>query len=1309
MKTKWIIIGAACFLALALTAAWLLFFQGGNDDAPIDESVNLLRNAGFESVDEFGDPAEWAADMWRWDEGISLLTASGDAFSGAFSAMIWNSDPNDARFIQTVGVAPNAIYRIRAMVKADGCDSSFNGAGISVSDTFASSNYVWNTGGEWVELVLYGWTGRSQTALTVMARVGGYGSENKGRAWFDDFEMNRLAELPEGVTALNFEPLSISNDRADGGAQKGLRNIVITFVIALAFALAAALLARNARERQSPLEQDRGVPAWGVAAALSAAFLVRAVFAFSVRGYGNDMSCFLSWGGSLLSSGPLDFYSGVNFCDYPPGYMFVLALTSGVRALFGATGDTPAAWLIVKSVPILIDIASALIIYRAAKEAPGKNAAFMLMAIYAFNPAVIINSASWGQIDAVLTLTLVLSLMFAARKKWFASLPIFALAILIKPQALMLAPLGLYVLIVEIIRSEDRRKAALRLGLAFAASIGVFLAVMLPFAIRQTPSLPVLPFFRPFVWIYELYTGTFTGYANITVNACNLYVLLGLNWARMDAFAWAQPVALAVYIIIFGYVFFLYWRAKKIEVLCLLSAVVIALAFSFGLMMHERYIFPAILLSVLAYIKFRDLRLLAAAIGISAGQYINAALVLESLHLQESEQLINAFAAAVNVLSTLTLSWAAWDICVRDKAWKPAARGEEAVAYMRAPPLPRRRDAKLNMRRLDYSVIIFLTVIYAAIAFTNLGDTRAVQTEWRSSAAGEAVTFDLGEQRAFRVAYYGGICDSSFKLEFSNDGLIWSEPALAEYSQGEVYKWKWYAPGEYGDDGKFHRLTAGQLEELELDSWIAEGDVYTDYPFWNARYARLTAEAAGLKLIETAFIDETGTPYPIVYVNSQYGNPENRLDPALLTDEQHLVPAYPSYLNSMYFDEIYHARTAYEHLHGLKAYETTHPPLGKVFIMWGIQLFGMTPFGWRFMGTLMGVLMVPAIYLMIKQLLKRTDMAAIGAFLMAVDCMHFTQTRIATIDSYGVFFIMLMYLFMFRYIMMSFHFDKLWRTLVPLGLSGLFMGIGVACKWIGVYAAAGLSVLLAIALIKRFAEYKNAKETGEAGGAEYVSRYWKNLLITLASCLVFFVVIPAAIYYFSYYWHLKPTGGLNIKAVLNAQKSMLDYHSRLTEPHFYESPWYQWPIIWKPMWYFDGKAFMPDGVISSISAMGNPAVWWGGLIALSAVMVIVVRRRGGERYLWVIIGFASQYVPWMLVPRSMFIYHYFASVPFIIICAVLMFNRFRWQAVKWYKPALIAYLAIALILFIGFYPLMSGMPALRNYARYLRWFRWYNY
>ena len=132
-------------------------------------------------------------------------------------------------------------------------------------------------------------------------------------------------------------------------------------------------------------------------------------------------------------------------------------------------------------------------------------------------------------------------------------------------------------------------------------------------------------------------------------------------------------------------------------------------------------------------------------------------------------------------------------------------------------------------------------------------------------------------------------------------------------------------------------------------------------------------------------------------------------------DEQDMLPDKISYKNSTYFDEIYHVRTAYEHLHGAEPYEITHPPLGKILIAIGIKIFGMTPFGWRFMGTLFGIMMLPLMYAFAKRIFGNSFIAAAAMLLMTFDFMHFTQTRIATIDSFAVFFIMLMYYFMYIY------------------------------------------------------------------------------------------------------------------------------------------------------------------------------------------------------------------------------------------------------------------------------------------------------
>lgn len=206
-----------------------------------------------------------------------------------------------------------------------------------------------------------------------------------------------------------------------------------------------------------------------------------------------------------------------------------------------------------------------------------------------------------------------------------------------------------------------------------------------------------------------------------------------------------------------------------------------------------------------------------------------------------------------------------------------------------------------------------------------------------------------------------------------------------------------------------------------------------------------------------------------------------------------MVPERPGYMDSMYFDEVYHGRTAYEQIHNMTWYENTHPPLGKVFISWSILLFGMTPFGWRFAGTLAGVLMVPAIYYLAKLLFKKTGLAFAAAFLFTFDFMHLAQTRLGTIDSYPVLFIIMGFACMLHYAHMSFYHEKLGRTLVPLFFSGLFMGLGIASKWIGSMPGR-LAVFFFAILYSRFAQYRQAKrllrqegrsEHGRAGRPEH--------------------------------------------------------------------------------------------------------------------------------------------------------------------------------------------------------------------------------
>jgi len=1275
------------------------------------EEENLLLNGDFSSLD--GDlPEGWHREMWLTDTGVSLLTVDPDGFEGG-CVTVTNVDANDARFAQTVAVEPNALYRLSGMIRAQDCDGEGYGATLSIQDVFVYSDGVYDTDGEWQYVALYGRTGPNQRELTVFARVGGYGRLSKGRASFDDVSLVKLDSAPDGATVNDFyrEDTGSSNaPAADGGEPARSTESWILFTCCWAL-LVAGVTRKRGRGAEAMAPSKRR---WLFFGLLGLAFALRLIVAVRVRGYHTDINCFSAWSERMFSMGPTRFYSPDYFCDYPPLYMLMLILPAALRRVLGLAVGSGGYLALLKLLPILADIASGLLVWRVGRKKLSDRGAMLLGLMVAFNPAAIANSAAWGQIDGLLALAVALCALEAAEGRTLRALLWFGAALLIKPQALLFGPVGLAAILAGLFTAEPgQRKARLRgLLLGAAAVLAMLYAAAFLCCLGQVHTLGEA-LTRPVAWLVELYTGTVSGYRYVTVNTLNLPYLLGMNWARVDdhrgvtLFAWvlfalSYIVAIALTV----------KAAKKPRRLFLTGGLLIVLVCTFGPMIHERYIFPGVILLAMAFGCERDKRLLIGLTVLSCTLFMNEILVLQGGmteanfgHLQSSEHWLNCILSVVNVLNALFLAWTAADICLRDRVMalpKPKREAVDAGIYS----LSEAPNYRMGIRRPDLLLMAAVTALYSVLAFTNLGSTKAPQTGWTSSQSGEAVVFDLGEVRTFRMTYYGGICNSTFTVQLSNDGEKWTEPCWAKYAQGEIFRWLWYTP-----------LDAGQNVLYEDTVPTDDGSAYVTYatagssdPMQTARYVRLEAQSAGLILYEVGFLDGDGGVLPVAGVE-QSGQTLSADSAALLIDEQDTVPPIPSYLNSTYFDEIYHARTAFEHLHGLKAYEYTHPPLGKVLMMAGIQLFGMTPFGWRFMGALVGVWMVPLMYLLAKQLTKDTRLSFIAMCLMALDSMHFTQTRIATIDSYAVFWIMLMYLFMFRYSQMSWNREPLGKTLIPLGLCGVTMGVAWATKWIGLYASAGLAVIFFWTVFRRLRETRQLKDK---------SHSLKSLLITLAFCLVFFVVVPALIYYFSYYWFLRGEGLQRfgdmfsakwVKWVVQQQKNIFNYHAGLGgDTHYFRSPWYQWPVIWWPMWYYSGTGYMPEGTISSISCMGNPAVWWFGLAALLFVVGRMCwKRRAHRADVLVVIGFASQFLPWVIVPRSTFIYHYFASVPFIILASALLLDAIRKRSETAFNVTSGALLGAALILFGAFYPLESGLPCSRAYARHLRWFKWYNY
>ena len=576
------------------------------------------------------------------------------------------------------------------------------------------------------------------------------------------------------------------------------------------------------------------------------------------------------------------------------------------------------------------------------------------------------------------------------------------------------------------------------------------------------------------------------------------------------------------------------------------------------------------------------------------------------------------------------------------------------------------------MEKADFVPLVIITVVFMFLALFKLGDIVAPQSFHQFTADKKSIMVELDEpEEISSVMFYTGLYTGHYTLEFSSDDTVWFEQDPIEpQKDGE-------SPSPAMDQ-PYSALFKWRYAHLNSDNPIV-------------KYIRITAYRTPIELGEIALYDYDGVMIPRQNISCP--------DAPELFDEQNLVPDRPTYMNSMYFDEIYHGRTALENLRNIQPYETTHPPLGKEIIASSIYAFGMTPFGWRFPGAVFGVIMLIVLYIFLKNLFGKTFVATCGTLLLGFDFMRFVQTRIATIDTYGVFFILVSYYFMYRYITTDV--DAPFRkSIAPLALSGLFFGIGCASKWIVVYAALGLVAFYVIRLVQ-LARYYH--EEGQTGFGSY-------LVKTLLFSLLFFLIIPAVIYCLSYIpYGLSRGMAINdgmlwnkdyYKIIWDNQVSMFRYHEDLVATHPYSSRWYQWIVDGRPILYVNDYN---GNMRSSFSAFGNPVVWWGGFLAMIAMCVRIFKNRDGKA-LFIVIGYLSQLVPWFLISRVVFIYHYFPSTLFLVLALAHVFNTIVDSGRGKFRKAVIGYTTAAGIAFAMFYPGLTGIPVTQNYFRYLlRW------
>ena len=248
-------------------------------------------------------------------------------------------------------------------------------------------------------------------------------------------------------------------------------------------------------------------------------------------------------------------------------------------------------------------------------------------------------------------------------------------------------------------------------------------------------------------------------------------------------------------------------------------------------------------------------------------------------------------------------------------------------------------------------------------------------------------------------------------------------------------------------------------------------------------------------------------------------------------------------------------------------------------------------------------------------------------------------------------------------------------ALLPMALGGLAFGLGCAAKWTGIYAGAGLAVLYLGVLYARWQQkrpgFRVEFRTAAVGG------------------VLFYVLLPLCLYIGSYlpYWWRDPA--FSLSDWWQGQVSMFSYHATLKATHPFESRWYTWLLGLRPVWYYR-NGYLPAGLKASIAGMAGPVIWLGGLAALLWLLWRQISGRGTRAGAGVLILYGTQLIPWMLVTRCTFLYHYFPSSMFCLAALALVLARMKRR--DWARRIAGGLCVAAAVLFVLYYPALSGLP-----------------
>ena len=439
------------------------------------------------------------------------------------------------------------------------------------------------------------------------------------------------------------------------------------------------------------------------------------------------------------------------------------------------------------------------------------------------------------------------------------------------------------------------------------------------------------------------------------------------------------------------------------------------------------------------------------------------------------------------------------------------------------------------------------------------------------------------------------------------------------------------------------------------------------------------------------------------------------------------------------FDEVFYPRYGFDYLTG-ETFFYSHPPFGNYIYAAAIWIYlqlpwidiasidsltfeQIPPLSYRWGNAVFGSLLCLLGYFIAHAIWKNKNFALIVCFFIALDGSLLVDSRFALPNVFIVFFGLSALLCAVKS-QSSDGNARYW-----LFSCGIFLGLTASIKWNGLgYLLVILSFFVALYGIQKIDAHElrfTKHQTNRLRTQKTFNNIQEKISVINAvpqwEYLMYFLVLPVLVYVVISIPDLR----FNTEyGFLEKHQQMLGYHQIMVEEneHPYCSKWYSWPFMIRPIGYFFSSSDAIDAfgnkimLFKDVHLFPNPFLYWFSTIAILTMLVQWLKllwrwinqgivSHKFYLFMFILLGDFANLLPWALVSRCLFLYHYQpASVFAFLALAWYLTQLTRSESLK-YKFLAWGILTIIVVSFFYWLPIQLGIDLESDAFSRRMWFQ----